>query len=301
MKPMADPAQKEDIRHGAYVFPFQAYHTTLDSLHPSVGAHWHEEAEFTLVKNGSCRYHLGLEERIVHAGDLLFVPPLMLHSASLCDSPQTMESETFVFHLNFLGANLADVCSIRYLTPLSNQELVLPSFISPSHPSYQKLYEVFQEMGVTFKTAAPGYELEIKSLLFKLLFLLVSSQERQGTAPPLSQAGTEKIRNVLTYIEEHYPEPLSIDELCGLCYLSKYHFMRFFRQHVGMTCVEYINHLRLEKAAELFEQGNSSILDVSLSVGFNNLSYFHRAFLKKYHVTPGAFMKLQREKQGFQP
>lgn len=58
-----------------------------------------------------------------------------------------------------------------------------------------------------------------------------------------------------------------------------------------MTCIEYINNLRLEKAVEMFEQGNTSILDVSLSVGFHNLSYFHRAFKKKYNMTPLTFIK----------
>ena len=48
--------------------------------------------------------------------------------------------------------------------------------------------------------------------------------------------------------------------------------------------------LRLEKAVELFEQGNSSIMEASLSVGFNNLSYFHRAFKKKYRMTPLSFI-----------
>jgi AraC-like DNA-binding protein len=48
--------------------------------------------------------------------------------------------------------------------------------------------------------------------------------------------------------------------------------------------------MRLEKAVELFEKGNTSILDVSLSVGFHNLSYFHRAFKKKYHMTPLSFI-----------
>ena len=84
---------------------------------------------------------------------------------------------------------------------------------------------------------------------------------------------------------------VSVPELAKMCYFSEYHFMRFFRKHMNMTCVEYINNLRLEKAVELFEQGNSSILDVSLSVGFHNLSYFHRAFKKKYNMTPLTFMK----------
>lgn len=45
---------------------------------------------------------------------------------------------------------------------------------------------------------------------------------------------------------------------------------------MNMTVVEYLNNLRLEKAVELFEQGNTSILEVSLATGFHNLSYFHK-------------------------
>ena len=86
-------------------------------------------------------------------------------------------------------------------------------------------------------------------------------------------------------------DSMTVSELAGLCYFSEYHFMRFFKKHMNMTCMEYLNNLRLEKAVELFEQGNTSILDVSLSVGFHNLSYFHRAFKKKYHMTPGEFLK----------
>ena len=82
-----------------------------------------------------------------------------------------------------------------------------------------------------------------------------------------------------------------MSELARLCYFSDYHFMRFFKKHMSMTCIEYINNLRLEKSVEQFEQGNTSILDVSLSVGFHNLSYFHRAFKKKYHMTPLSFIK----------
>lgn len=103
------------------------------------------------------------------------------------------------------------------------------------------------------------------------------------------------IKNVLDYIEIHFAEWISVSELARLCYFSDYHFMRFFKKYMNMTCVEYINNLRLEKAVELFEQGNTSIIDVSLSVGFHNLSYFHRAFKKKYHMTPLSFIRKLKE------
>ena len=99
----------------------------------------------------------------------------------------------------------------------------------------------------------------------------------------------ETIKYITMKLEEN--ERANTTELAKLCYFSEYHFMRFFKKHMNMTCIQYINNIRLEKAVELFEHGNTSILEVSLSVGFHNLSYFYRAFKAKYHMTPLAFIK----------
>ena len=124
-----------------------------------------------------------------------------------------------------------------------------------------------------------------------MFLLLQYSRENVSIA----RGSSEKLKSVLDYIELHYSEAILIADLASLCYFSEYHFMRFFKKHMSMTCVEYINNLRLEKAVELFEQGETSILEVSLSVGFRNLSYFHRAFKKKYHMTPLSFIKELRQ------
>ena len=67
--------------------------------------------------------------------------------------------------------------------------------------------------------------------------------------------------------------------------------MRFFKKYMGESAMEYVRNVRLAKAAELFEQGAQSSLEVSLSCGFNNLSYFHREFKEKYGMTPGTFQR----------
>ena len=100
------PEQKESARHGETLFPMQKYITKLDLVHPVVTTHWHEEAELTLITEGEGLYQIDLVDYEVKKGDILFVPPLLLHSVSLAQ-PQNEEmiSETYVFHLNFLGGN----------------------------------------------------------------------------------------------------------------------------------------------------------------------------------------------------
>lgn len=280
--------QKEDAKHGEAFFPVQKYITWLSPAYPVVTTHWHNEAEMTLITKGHCLYQIDLVDYEVKEGDILFIPPLLLHSVSL-DNEQELLSETYVFHMNFLGGNSTDICSTRYLTPIMNQEISMPCLITPEHPAYTSLRKIISQIHTLYDESIDGYELALKALLLQTVFLLLQYSEKKAS----SDNGTpsDKLKLVLDYIELHYAESIAVSDLAGICYFSEYHFMRFFKKHMNMTCVEYINNLRLEKAVELFEQGNSSILDVSLSVGFHNLSYFHRAFKRKYNMTPLSFIR----------
>lgn len=279
--------QKEAAKHGEVFFPVQKYATTLDSAYPVVVTHWHEEAEFTMIRSGSAMYQIDLEDYPVEEGDLLFIPPRLLHSITIQEGQQA-RSDTFVFHLNFLGGNGTDLCATKYLTPLQNREYTLPYLIKPEHPAYTSLRKLFEQIHTLYDDTVPGYELALKALFLQSLFLLLQYGEKDETA---DHTTSDKLKTVLDYIELHYAEPLSVGDLAAQCYFSEYHFMRFFKKHINMTCVEYINNLRLEKAVEMFEQGNTSILDVSLSVGFHNLSYFHKVFKRRYHMTPKEFLR----------
>lgn len=286
--------QKERAKHGEQMFPLKKYLTKLDSDFPVVMPHWHEEAEFTLITSGTCRYRIHLETYAAKSGDLLFLPPLMLHSIEHSGSC-SMRSETYVFHLNFLGAAAGDVCTARYLAPVENRELILPFRISQDHPVYPELLSVFCAISQTYEKKTFGYELTLRALFLKLLVLLLPYGRSEKNVPPLQAEHSEKLKTVLEYISQHYSEELTIPELASLCCFSEYHFMRFFKKHVGMTCLNYIKNLRLEKAAALLLSGERSALEVSLSSGFNNLSYFHREFKKKYGTTPQRFLSSRKE------
>ena len=151
--------QKENTKHGEVFFPIQKYITKLNLNSPVIMTHWHEEAELTLMTKGSCIYQIDLVDYEVNEGDLLFIPPLLLHSIRL-NGTDDFCSETYVFHVNFLGGNATDICSTRYLTPMINHELTLPYHISSTHPAHTN--------GRMIKTAAahlpfPSYKITIRT------------------------------------------------------------------------------------------------------------------------------------------
>ena len=87
--------------------------------------------------------------------DLIFIPPLLLHSVSRGQSA-LYQSETYVFHMNFLGGNATDICSTRYLMPLTNEELSVPCLIRPTHPAYVSLRKIFAQISSLFANPVEG-------------------------------------------------------------------------------------------------------------------------------------------------
>ncbi|MFR7520402.1 MAG: helix-turn-helix transcriptional regulator [Mediterraneibacter faecis] len=99
------------------------------------------------------------------------------------------------------------------------------------------------------------------------------------------------MKTVLKYVENHYTEKLTIDDMAKLTYYSKSHFMKFFKAHMGIGFTEYLNDYRLTMAARLLKSSDDSILMIADASGFDNLSYFNRIFKKKYGVSPGTYRK----------
>ena len=282
------PQQKENARHGEAGFPIQRYRTTLHATYQDVPLHWHEEAELTLIVRGASTYTVQLESQQVREGDILFVPPQVLHAVTTGGGE--MESDTFVFHMNLLGAATADVCTLRYLAPLSAQKLIPPTVFHRDHPHYDQLLRIIRDMNRAWENRETGWELLIKANLLTALALLMPHCAMDSEELALRTEHAEKIKTALEFMEKNYGEEIAIADVAAACYFSQYHFMRFFKKYMGMSCGEYLKNLRLEKAAQAFTRGNTVILDVAMDAGFRNLSYFYREFQKKYGYTPKQFI-----------
>ena len=282
------PQQKENARHGEAGFPIQRYRTTLHATYQDVPPHWHEEAELTLIVRGASTYTVQLESDQVQEGDIVFVPPQVLHAVTTGGGE--MESDTFVFHMNLLGAATADVCTLRYLAPVSAQKLIPPTVFHRDHPLYDQLLRIIRDMNRAWENRETGWELLIKANLLTALALLMPRCAKDSEELALRTEHAEKIKTALEFMEKNYGEEIAIADVAAACYFSQYHFMRFFKKYMGMSCGEYLKNLRLEKAAQAFARGNTVILDVAMDAGFRNLSYFYREFQKKYGYTPKQFI-----------
>lgn len=103
------------------------------------------------------------------------------------------------------------------------------------------------------------------------------------------------VKQMLDYIQDNLAEPLSVDMIADYIGLNRMYTGRLFKQYTNCNMADYINQMRIEKAAELLEQTDMKIKDIAESVGFNNTHYFIRIFKRLKEVTPGAYREQRKD------
>lgn len=281
---------KENIKHGDFILPFSIYKGSIDKDFPSISIHWHEEIEVILITSGSCNYKIDLNSFIIKEGDILIVGSQKLHSLFLTSNKKA-NWISFVFNMNMLKGIDTDGSLLKYIIPILNGNHELPIKIDKKDNCYHRTLTIFEDIIKCYSDKNIAYELELKSLLFYFFAILYKSKliTIYKNKSILTSKTIKKIKLILNYISKHYFEDIPISTLASLCNYSEYHFIRFFKKHMGVTCIQYINNYRLEKAALLLTSSNNSITNISLEVGFDNLSYFNKLFKRKYNLTPREF------------
>jgi AraC family transcriptional regulator len=94
------------------------------------------------------------------------------------------------------------------------------------------------------------------------------------------------------YIISHYQRELTLDEIAGHACLSKFHFLRLFKEVYGQTPYQYLSAVRLKRAAALLQKTGLNAADIAWMVGYEDPTSFSRAFFKTYGYRPGAYRVL---------
>ncbi|MCC8046179.1 MAG: AraC family transcriptional regulator [Clostridiales bacterium] len=320
MKPEQDQKYQEKKRHGSAYFPFNIYPCTIPGDFPSVALHWQNSMEIIYVKKGRGIVQLDTQLTEAAADDIFVVPPGTLHALKEY-SGESMEYENIIFDLEFLGSTTADVCAAEYLVPLSAGQLfpgmqlrrrdgdssglfvtfsvsandamvhTTDSGYSSRFPSYSVLSSCLSRTEILCKECFRGYELGVKAAILEFLSLLIPLCP---TALQKESVYTERLKTVISRVEQDYSHPLTVQEMADFCGCSSSHFMRWFRQMTGSSFGQYVNERRLAYAAELLRKSDDKIILIAEKAGFENLSNFNRQFKSRYGITPSGYRKKPR-------
>jgi AraC-like DNA-binding protein len=253
--------------------------------------HFHPEYELHLVVATSGRYFVGDFIGEFKPGNLVLTGPNLPHnwvSDIRKNTSVPLRCRIIQFSEEFISGALKTFPELTALTPLleaSRRGLLF------SERSSGEIAPLMEEMML----AQGVRRIELFMLIAGLLSRATGSRmlASAGYLPDPSGYMSAGINKALAYIRENLTRSFTEADLAAIAGQSNSAFSRAFRQHTGMSLVQYVKRLRINLACQiLMSDEQASITSICYEVGYNNLSNFNRQFLAEKGMTPSRFRRL---------
>jgi AraC-like DNA-binding protein len=285
---------KETTHSGDSMFPVYSQNINIGSKTNMLNCHWHDEIEFILITSGSAIFQIENCSYEVNEGELIILGSGELHSAYSLDSKNNCTCKSIIFSSEMLSSKSSDAIQIKFINPLINNQLLLPHHLTCTNNNEIAIKNFLTDLINTLDSKDDNFELMAKSylyMIFSKVMLMVNYKGASDLLNPNTNSKLESIKHILDYIHINYNNPLTIKELSSELNMSEGHFCRIFKSITFKTPVDYLNYYRTTKAQDMLLNSNKKVLEISMDVGFNNLSYFINIFKKNTGYTPSFFRK----------
>jgi AraC-like DNA-binding protein len=270
---------KKEVRTICYDDDLQLEAYRLEGIVQPFPNHFHEYYVIGYMVSGerflSCRNR----EYTLRQDDIILFNPEDNHAcAQSGDEP-----------LHYLGINLAKPVMLKLVNEITGGK-ALPRFSSPV-VSDQEIACTIQPLHDCMMRGSGEFEKEE-------LFLLMMSLLLQRYCEPFEDHAADcrkEIEDTCDYMDRHYAEPISLEQLSMCAGLSKSALLRAFTKSKGITPYRYLQTVRVAKAKKLMEQG-VSLIDTAMQTGFSDQSHFTKFFSMFIGLAPGVYRDIFRDK-----
>jgi AraC-like DNA-binding protein/mannose-6-phosphate isomerase-like protein (cupin superfamily) len=245
----------------------------------SVDVHWHDYYELGYVLDGEATHVVnGVTEQVV-PGSLFVLSPADLHSLEASAARP----------LHVLNAVLSpDLVESTLESVVPDGDALLPC--STHLPEVEgDVRRVCSES----TGRAPGWEVVVEAVLRTLVVELARRRAASGDRTPQDGSGrrASDVRRAVQFIERHFREPLTLADAAAVAHLSPHWFSEQFRAVTGETFQGFLKRRRLGFAHALLESTDLTVTEVCHAAGFNDTSYFARAYRTAYGSPPSGRAK----------
>ena len=233
--------------------------------------------KFYFICDGEGWLKIGGEEYYPKPGQLYLMPAGVRQSYSAV-SPNTFTKYWCHFTAKIGELNLFDIIKVEDFIEVRD---------------YILIESLFRKMILSKGSGEITSVLRTNSAILELISYFLEN----SAAETVDLAKTESFKrlNIITdYIEKNIKENISIEELAQVVHLHPNYLIRFFRKHLGITPIHYINRRRIEEAKRLIIASGSdeTLSDLSSKVGINDIYYFSKLFKEYTGFTPTQFKKM---------
>jgi AraC-like DNA-binding protein/quercetin dioxygenase-like cupin family protein len=247
--------------------------------------HRHPELEIALFKSGKGIYSIGNKDYLIQAGDIFLFNNTESHYITNIEQSEEMVLMNIHFEPRFIWSSGNDLFDARYLKIFFDRNENFEHRLDRNNSATETIRNLMLEMEKEFYFKPVEYDLMVKIELLMILFTLirhfnyvnVNDDEDSASSQNYNYASIEK---AIDYINQHYTDNISLDELAETANMSKSYFSTVFKKLNGISPWDYLISKRISLATELLKNTNKTVLEIALECGFNNTANFNRAFKK---------------------
>lgn len=236
--------------------------------------HRHDFYGIELITSGSCIQYINGYRHECRPGAVCLLSPFDYHQFQITSTDITACCLSFA----------EDVLTQEVFSVLNNTET--PCFLILDEAELDSFVKDFQLLEQEISQAKPMYLSVVNGIVNKLVSYLL----RNATTDTLPADNKKSdIRYSISYIRNHFREPLSLEEIAKTFNVTQNHFCKYFKKITGITFKEYLLQLRLDHALKQLLLTQNTITDICFECGFNSPSYFTKAFKARFGKPPSAY------------
>ena len=245
--------------------------------------------EIGYVRVGRGTYVVGDKTYDIVPGDVFLYSTNEPHCITNISSDEGMEIMSVKFEPRFIWAGGNDVFDSKFLRIFLDRNEKFENRLDRNNPALEEIRALMNKIEDEFLCVRPEYELMVK---IYLLTVLAIANRSFGYVSEVKKPFSVHVRQLsqiersIDYINAHYCEDLSLEEISESANMSKNYFCSLFKRLNGMSPWDYITVKRIELACSLLKSTQSSVTDISCECGFNNSANFNRAFRKVTGSSP---------------
>lgn len=279
-------------------YPVHVYFLELAKLfRQRVPWHWHPEIEIIIINHGEVDFLTSDNKIRLKAGQGVLINENVMHAVHPVDADASCSLYSLIFHPSFLFGYGNTTMSGKFLVPVLSSPILRTMVLDESDALREKLLDSINDIIAVNLAKKYGYELMTKASLCQFWLLLLEQvipQNVHNTRHHNISLDESRVKEAIRYIEEHYAEHISLEQLASSIHISKSECCRCFKRTLKVTPVEYLMRYRIFKAAKMIQSEDPcsrSMSSLAFNVGFNNASYFNKVFREHMKCTPSEYKK----------
>ena len=246
---MNKTSYKEHVQHTSLLAPYKYYPSAIPDLSPCFPPHRHPEFEINYITDGSASFTYNNENFTANKGDIFIFLPNQIHSMNPLDDHK-IYYETLLFKADILGPT-EERGFQQIISPLVNGLFKIKVPIRRGDSHYENFKHTIEAVFSSAKSNTAPMDMLLKSNLLKLFYLLYMDSYIYDQQLAKVRY-VDIIRPALLYIEDHFAEELTVEDLAQLIPLSKSYFMFCFKKATGIGTIAYTTQIRIKKPANCF-------------------------------------------------